>query len=98
MKIYNDDETSADGEDERDVQKKIMPWRQMMLDEEVVTEVEHGVKQPAGGGLVVVTSLISKVPNLGGNNKLFMFLAVKCKSLILYLILIDKGSFVSRVK
>lgn len=69
LKIHDDEETAGDGvaeEGEGDVQKKIMPWRQMLLDEEVVSEVEHGVKQESGEGLVVVTSLINKVPNLGG--------------------------------
>ncbi|XP_053399349.1 probable methyltransferase TARBP1 [Mercenaria mercenaria] len=59
------DETVAD-DTESDVQKKIMPWRQMMLDEETMSEVDHGVKQHIEGGLVVVTSLINKIPNLGG--------------------------------
>ena len=44
-----------------------MPWRQMMMDEETMSEVDHGVKQHIEGGLVVVTSLINKIPNLGGN-------------------------------
>lgn len=60
-----DDNTADDNEG--DVQKKIMPWRQMMLDEEAMSEVEHGVKQHIEDRLVVVTSLINKVPNLGGN-------------------------------
>ncbi|XP_052769493.1 probable methyltransferase TARBP1 [Mya arenaria] len=55
-----------EGGGERDVQKKIMPWRQMLLEEEVVSEVDHGVKVGPTDGLVVVTSLINKVPNLGG--------------------------------
>ena len=49
-----------------DVQKKIMPWKQMMPDDNVTEEIEHGVKQRDKDGLVVVTSLIKKVPNLGG--------------------------------
>ncbi|KAL4238154.1 hypothetical protein ACF0H5_002865 [Mactra antiquata] len=60
------DDTVNDDNDVGDVQKKIMPWRQMMLDEETIQEVDHGVKQVNNHGLVVVTSLINKVPNLGG--------------------------------
>ena len=71
VRIYGDDDAGEGTEEEGDVQKKIMPWRQMLLDEEVVTEVEHGVKQEPGGGLVVVTSLINKIPNLGGKGTKF---------------------------
>ena len=49
-----------------DVQKKIMPWKQMVPDEETALEIDHGVKSRNEDGLIVVTSLINKVPNLGG--------------------------------
>ncbi|KAH3845200.1 hypothetical protein DPMN_087475 [Dreissena polymorpha] len=65
MRNFEDVE-DIDGGGGGDVQKKIMPWQQMALEEDVVAEVEHGVKPPVGAGLVVVTSLINKVPNLGG--------------------------------
>ena len=65
MRNFEDVE-DIDGGGGGDVQKKIMPWQQMALEEDVVAKVEHGVKQPVGAGLVVVTSLINKVPNLGG--------------------------------
>jgi len=49
-----------------DVQKKVQPWRQMLLDEVATSEVEHGLKPAPRPGLTLVTSLIDKVPNLGG--------------------------------
>ena len=49
----------------------------MVPDEETTQEMEYGVKERHEDGLVVVTSLISKVPNLGG----------KCNILKLYNIL-----------
>ena len=61
------DDTSASLADGNgDVQKKIMPWKQMVPDEETAQEMDYGVKEHHEEGLVVVTSLISKVPNLGG--------------------------------
>ena len=56
--------STADGEG--DVQKKIMPWKQMVPDDETAQEINFGVKQQIEEGLVVVTSLITKIPNLGG--------------------------------
>ena len=61
-----DDTSAADGTG--DVQKKIMPWKQMVPDEETSQEIEFGVKEHKQEGLVVVTSLISKIPNLGGKS------------------------------
>ncbi|KAK6998100.1 methyltransferase TARBP1 [Biomphalaria glabrata] len=52
---------SADG----DVQKKIMPWRQMSPDQETEAELDFQRVKPTGR-LILVTSLIDKVPNLGG--------------------------------
>ncbi|KAH9519623.1 hypothetical protein Btru_003171 [Bulinus truncatus] len=59
----NDDDIveSADG----DVQKKIMPWRQMSPDQETEAELDLQ-RQKRAGHLVLVTSLIDKIPNLGG--------------------------------
>jgi hypothetical protein len=51
-----------------DVQKKIMPWRLMIPDEEVQDELEYSNRKRDEGGLIVVTSLIDKIPNLGGEN------------------------------
>lgn len=49
-----------------DIQKKIMPWRLMNPDEEVMEELEYAKRQRQSDGLILVTSLIDKVPNLGG--------------------------------
>lgn len=49
-----------------DIQKKIMPWRLMNPDDEVVEELEYAKRQHKSNGLILVTSLIDKVPNLGG--------------------------------
>ena len=77
LNSYDDDAEAADdtsaslADGSGDVQKKIMPWKQMVPDEETTQEVDYGVKQRHEEGLVVVTSLISKIPNLGGQcNKL----------------------------
>lgn len=49
-----------------DIQKKIMPWRLMNPDDEVMEELEYAKRQRQSDGLILVTSLIDKVPNLGG--------------------------------
>lgn len=49
-----------------DMQKKIMPWRLMNPDDEVMEELEYAKRQRQSDGLILVTSLIDKVPNLGG--------------------------------
>lgn len=49
-----------------DIQKKIMPWRLMNPDDEVVEELEYAKRQHKSNELILVTSLIDKVPNLGG--------------------------------
>ncbi|XP_076099114.1 tRNA (guanosine(18)-2'-O)-methyltransferase TARBP1-like isoform X1 [Mytilus galloprovincialis] len=61
-------EEDSDLEDnvEGDVQKKIMPWKLMLPDDEVQDELEYSNKKRDDDGLVVVTSLIDKIPNLGG--------------------------------
>ncbi|KAL3874090.1 hypothetical protein ACJMK2_037153 [Sinanodonta woodiana] len=70
--MYADEDALEDVEDEGvddvegDVQKKIMPWKVMVPDEETTLELEHGIKTLEMEGLVVVTSLIDKTPNLGG--------------------------------
>lgn len=59
-----DEESKNDG---TDVQKKIMPWRLMTPDpaaDEYRRDFLDSTTQP--GQLILVTSLISKVPNLGG--------------------------------
>lgn len=53
---------------EGDVQKKIMPWRLMLPDDEVQEELEYSNRKRDEEGLVVVTSLIDKIPNLGGRS------------------------------
>ena len=49
-----------------DIQKKIMPWRLMNPDDEVMEELEYAKRRHRSDGLILVTSLIDKVPNLGG--------------------------------
>ena len=60
------DGTTSSADRDCDVQKKIMPWKQMVPDDETAQEINFGVKQHKQEGLIVVTSLISKIPNLGG--------------------------------
>lgn len=57
---------STDG----DVQKKIIPWRLMTPDSHVEQEYTCRKKGYKPGGLILVTSLINKVPNLGGKEYL----------------------------
>lgn len=62
-KVETDDiKTKTDG----DVQKKIMPWRQMVPDEVSNDDLEMERLTQPKDGLVLVTSLIDKLPNLGG--------------------------------
>jgi len=63
-------ETSEDVCDstEGDVQKKIIPWRLMTPDSHAEQEYSYRKKGGKPDGLVLVTSLINKVPNLGGEN------------------------------
>ena len=51
-----------------DVQKKIIPWLSMLPAQELEPELldDYQRKQEKEGGLVLVTSLIDKIPNLGG--------------------------------
>ena len=51
-----------------DVQKKIIPWRLMTPDSHAEQEYSYRKKGRKPDGLVLVTSLINKVPNLGGEN------------------------------
>ena len=53
---------------EGDVQKKMMPWRAMIPEAELEADLveEYSKKRQQSGGLVLVTSLIDKIPNLGG--------------------------------
>ncbi|ELU08602.1 hypothetical protein CAPTEDRAFT_220697 [Capitella teleta] len=51
--------SSAEG----DIQKKIIPWQSMIPEQDLDLTSRKRVKR---GGLVLVTSLIDKVPNLGG--------------------------------
>ncbi|XP_021353649.1 probable methyltransferase TARBP1 [Mizuhopecten yessoensis] len=55
-----------DEEESGDFQKKIMPWRLMTPDDEAQEELDFCKKRHQAGGLVLVTSLIEKLPNLGG--------------------------------
>ncbi|KAK3093846.1 hypothetical protein FSP39_020941 [Pinctada imbricata] len=67
------DETEEDEEEggngNSNVQKKIMPWRHTDPDEEALEQLEYTnrIKERGGqDGLILVTSLIEKIPNLGG--------------------------------
>ncbi|XP_064599728.1 LOW QUALITY PROTEIN: probable methyltransferase TARBP1 [Liolophura sinensis] len=57
--------TEVDGQD-GDVQKKILPWRFMKPDAEAEEQLELRRVKERGQGLILVTSLIEKIPNLGG--------------------------------
>ncbi|XP_060062675.1 probable methyltransferase TARBP1 [Ylistrum balloti] len=68
-KIAQNNTAAGEEEDEEeggDFQKKIMPWRMMTPDEEAQEELDFCKKRHQAGGLVLVTSLIEKLPNLGG--------------------------------
>jgi hypothetical protein len=71
--VYNDtneDMTSGD------VQKKMMPWRVMLPETELDADLleDYNRKQHKAGGMVLVTSLVDKIPNLGGNySRIFCF-------------------------
>ena len=68
--IFPLDLEDESGVTEGDVQKKVIPWRSMFPEEEEEDEEwagpDKGKKKHLPGGLIVVTSLIDKVPNLGG--------------------------------
>ena len=52
-----------------DVQKKMIPWRAMLPQNELELDYQNDYaqkKQTVSEGLVLVTSLIDKLPNLGG--------------------------------
>ena len=52
---------------EGDVQKKMMPWRCMLPEADLSVAEEYTKKQQRQvGQLVLVTSLVDKIPNLGG--------------------------------
>ncbi|XP_033733974.1 probable methyltransferase TARBP1 [Pecten maximus] len=68
-KIANSNTAGGEEEEEEeggDFQKKIMPWRMMTPDDEAQEELDFCKKRHQAGGLVLVTSLIEKLPNLGG--------------------------------
>ena len=58
------------GPQSRDVQKKIMPWKVIPPDEEMMSEMQQqrmaNLQKSSAGNLIVVASLIDKAPNLGG--------------------------------
>ena len=56
---------------EGDVQKKIVPWNCMLPEEDLDPELQadYNQKRQRSTGLVLVTSLINKVPNLGGSHE-----------------------------
>ena len=61
-----------------DVQKKMIPWSAMLpqLEERDSGEEVTQQQRPGAGELILVTSLIDKIPNLGGkcskNKKTFI--------------------------
>ncbi|KAJ7394068.1 Tar (HIV-1) RNA binding protein 1 [Desmophyllum pertusum] len=70
--VRTSDATNArmSGPQSRDVQKKIMPWKVIPPDEEMMSEMQQqrmaNLKRAQPGNLIVVASLIDKAPNLGG--------------------------------
>ncbi|XP_012945987.2 probable methyltransferase TARBP1 [Aplysia californica] len=66
MKAHVENEEDISESADGDVQKKIMPWRQMSPDQETEAELASQRRKKAEGGVIVVTSLIDKIPNLGG--------------------------------
>ena len=54
-----------------DVQKKMMPWRLMLPEDDLGLDLEddYSKKKQKMGGLVLVTSLIDRIPNLGGESQ-----------------------------
>jgi hypothetical protein len=48
------------------VQKKVIPWRLMAPDSQAEQEYSYRKKGGKPDGLILVTSLINKIPNLGG--------------------------------
>lgn len=62
--------TSFSGPQSGDVQKKIMPWKVIPPDEDMMTEMQQqrmaNLQKSSAGNLIVVASLIDKAPNLGG--------------------------------
>lgn len=68
-RIADSNAASGDKEEEeegKDFQKKIMPWKMMTPDDDAQEELDFCKKQHQAGGLILVTSLIEKLPNLGG--------------------------------
>ena len=63
-------ETDLTGPQSRDVQKKIVPWKVIPPDEEMMSEMQEqrmaNFQKSSSGNLIVVASLIDKAPNLGG--------------------------------
>lgn len=63
-------ETNLSEVQSRDVQKKIMPWKVIPPDEEMMSEMQEqrmaNLQKSSAGNLIVVASLIDKAPNLGG--------------------------------
>ena len=58
---------TLDQEDSSNLQKKIMPWTTMFSDDDQLLRLESNERTPkACQDLVVVASLIDKIPNLGG--------------------------------
>ncbi|PVD26269.1 hypothetical protein C0Q70_13939 [Pomacea canaliculata] len=66
MKAHAENDEDVCESTDGDVQKKIIPWRLMTPDSHVEQEYTCRKKGYKPGGLILVTSLINKVPNLGG--------------------------------
>ncbi|KAK7505417.1 hypothetical protein BaRGS_00003162 [Batillaria attramentaria] len=66
MKAQVENEEDVCESTDGDVQKKIIPWRLMTPDSHAEQEYSYRKKGRKPGGLVLVTSLINKLPNLGG--------------------------------
>ena len=77
-------EVTEEGGDgvEGNIQKKIIPWRLMTPDEHAEQEYSYRKKGGKPDGLVLVTSLIDKIPNLGG--RLYMYVVLIVNKYFLY--------------
>ena len=74
---FNQDDPSANpASSVKNVQKKITPWKQMLPDVNSLA-VSSGRKTTATNDLIVVASLIDRVPNLGGLCRTCEVLGVK---------------------
>ena len=69
MYVLGPTEERDSGDGVGDIQKKLVPWRSMVPEQDLQLDTaSYSKKQHSLGGLVLVTSLIDKIPNLGGQS------------------------------